>query len=290
MSGIPGSATGPHAEDTGEAVKGQSSHAFALIGPGEPAPFRVFNPKGRASALVVCDHASRRIPAALNNLGLDELALGRHIASDIGAAEVAERLAKRIDAPAVLAGYSRLVVDCNRQLQDPTSILAVSDGEFIPGNHGLSAEQKQERIRQFFDPYHDAIRRRIGSFERRGVTPALIAVHSFTPVFQETHRPWQVGILWDTDPRIPVPLMEGLAERGVVVGDNEPYSGKAPSDFTIDHHAEAAGLPHVSIEVRQDLVEQPEGARRWGQLLADVLQPILSNPELYSRLDEKGTT
>ncbi len=288
MSGIPGSAADPQGEGRGEAVTGQSSHAFALIGPGEPPPFRVFNPKGRASVLVVCDHASRRIPAALNNLGLDELALGRHIASDIGAAEVAEDLARRIDAPAVLAGYSRLVVDCNRQLEDPTSILAVSDGEFIPGNHGLTPDAKRERIRQFFDPYHDAIRRRIESFERRSVIPALIAVHSFTPVFQETHRPWQVGILWDTDPRIPVPLMEGLAERGVVVGDNEPYSGRAPSDYTIDHHAEATGLPHVSIEVRQDLVEHREGAARWAEVLADVLQPILANPGLYCRLEEMG--
>jgi len=245
----------------------------------------VFNPMGRSSVLVVCDHASRRIPATLDNLGLDELALGRHIASDIGAAEVAEHLARLLDAPAVLAGYSRLVVDCNRQLDDPTSILAVSDGEFIPGNHGLTDEQKDQRIRQFFDPYHDAIRRRIGSFERRGVVPAFIAVHSFTPIFQETRRPWQIGILWDTDPRIPVPLMRGLGERGVVVGDNEPYSGRAPSDYTIDHHAEITGLPHASIEVRQDLVETPDGALEWAETLAAVLGPILANPDLYSRLD-----
>jgi len=288
MTAISGSAPGPFREGAGEAVSGTSGHAPSLIGPSEPPPFRVFNPMGRSPVLVVCDHASRRIPAVLDSLGLDELALGRHIASDIGAAEVAEHLARRLDAPAVLAGYSRLVVDCNRRLDDPTSILAVSDGEFIPGNHGLTDEQKDARIRQFFEPYHDAIRRRVESFERRGIVPAFIAVHSFTPIFQQTRRPWQIGILWDTDPRIPVPLMKGLAERGVVVGDNEPYSGRAPSDYTIDHHAEATGLPHASIEVRQDLVEHAQGAVEWADTLADVLSPILANPDLYSRLDGAG--
>lgn len=288
MSVFPGSAPGPRREGNDEAASGVQGHPYTLIGPGEPPPFRVFNPMGRSPVLVVCDHASRRIPAALENLGLDELALGRHIASDIGAAEVAEGLATRLDAPAVLAGYSRLVVDCNRRLDDPTSILAVSDGEFIPGNQGLTGAQKRERVRQFFEPYHDAIQRRLGSFGRRGIVPALIAVHSFTPVFQETRRPWEIGILWDTDPRIPVPLIEGLARRGVVVGDNEPYSGRAPADYTIDHHGEATGLPHVSIEVRQDLVEHPQGAARWAAILAEVLAPILANPQLYSRLDGVG--
>jgi predicted N-formylglutamate amidohydrolase len=255
----------------------------SLIGPGEPGPFRVLNAHGRAPLLVVCDHASRRVPAALNNLGLDELALGRHIASDIGAGDVAARLAQLLHAAAVLANYSRLVIDCNRGLNDPTSILAISDGEFIPGNQGLSEEDKAERARQFFHPYHDAIRRRLESFERRAITPAFVAVHSFTPIFKDFQRPWQIGILWDKDPRIPVPLLEKLRARGVVVGDNEPYSGKAPADHTVDHHAEGGGLPHVSIEIRQDLIDHPEGVARWAGVLGDVLAEILRDDDLYRK-------
>lgn len=257
-----------------------------LIGPGEPGPFHVVNPQGRARLLLVCDHASKRIPAALDNLGLDELALGRHIACDIGAGEVTERLSQRLDAPAVLAGYSRLVVDCNRGLGDPTSILAVSDGEFIPGNQGLDEAQKAERARQFFHPYHDAIRRRLESFERRGIVPAFVAIHSFTPIFKNVRRPWQIGILWDTDPRIPVPLMQALRAQGINVGDNEPYSGKAPADHTVDHHAEGGGLPHVSIEIRQDLVDHPDGVARWARILGDALEAILADDTLYRRFGE----
>jgi predicted N-formylglutamate amidohydrolase len=278
-----GGTPGANREAAREAARGAGGRHRPLIGAGEPRPFRVLNPQGRARLLVVCDHASHRIPAALDNLGLDELALGRHIASDIGAGDVAERLSARLDAPAVLAGYSRLVVDCNRGLDDPTSILAVSDGEFIPGNQGLSKAQKAERARQFFHPYHEAIRRRIEGFERRGIVPAFVAVHSFTPIFREVRRPWQIGILWDKDPRIPVPLIKSLRAQGIAVGDNEPYSGKAPADHTVDHHAEVGGLPHVSIEIRQDLIDHPEGVTRWTGILGVVLEKILADESLYRK-------
>jgi predicted N-formylglutamate amidohydrolase len=257
-----------------------------LLGPADPPPFTVVNPLGRAPVLVVCDHASRRIPAALDGLGLDGRALERHIASDIGAGAVAERLAALLDAPAVLAGYSRLVVDCNRGLDDPTAFLAVSDGEFVPGNRGLTSEAKAARARQFFHPYHEAIERRLQGFYRRGIVPAFVAVHSFTPVFREFRRPWQIGILWDKDPRIPVPLLAALRARGVVTGDNEPYSGRAPADYTVDTHAEAAGLPCVSLEFRQDLVENDAGADHWAALMAGALADILSAPALYRRRAE----
>ncbi|HUG97938.1 MAG TPA: N-formylglutamate amidohydrolase [Gammaproteobacteria bacterium] len=286
MGRISGGLPGAEGEAAHEAARKAAGPHGQLIGAGEPAPFRVLNPQGRARVLVVCDHASPRIPAALENLGLDELALGRHIASDIGAGDVAERLAARLDAPAVLAGYSRLVVDCNRSLEDPTSILAVSDGEFIPGNQGLSDAEKHERARQFFHPYHDAIRSRLESFKRRGIVPAFVAVHSFTPVFKRVRRPWQIGILWDKDPRIPVPLIAALRTRGIAVGDNEPYSGKAPADHSVDHHAEGGGLPHVSIEIRQDLIDHAEGADHWAGLLGDVLEKILDDEGLYRKFEE----
>jgi predicted N-formylglutamate amidohydrolase len=257
-----------------------------LLAPDEPPPWQLINDEGAARALLVCDHASRRIPRRLRDLGLDRLALRRHIACDIGAGEVTRRLSRMLDAPAILANYSRLVVDCNRRLSDPTAYLAVSDGEFVPGNHDLTPAEKAQRADTIFHPYHGAIRDRLARFKGQGTTPALIAIHSFTPIFDGTSRPWQIGVLWDTDPRIPVPLMEKLSViPGLMVGDNEPYSGRAPADYTIDHHAEPTGLPHVSIEIRQDLINTPEGAERWSLILGRALDEILADDALYSVLD-----
>lgn len=257
-----------------------------LLRPDEPPPFDLINDDGAARVLLVCDHASRLIPADLDNLGLDELALRRHIACDIGAGDVTRRLSRMLDAPALLANYSRLVIDCNRQLHDPTAFLAVSDGEFVPGNQALGQAEKERRAQSIFHPYHAGIRRRLQRFRDDGVVPALIAIHSFTPIYNRTSRPWQIGVLWDVDPRIPVPLMEKLGRiPGLVVGDNEPYSGRAPADYTIDHHAEPGGLPHVSIEIRQDLINTAEGADRWSRILGQPLAEILADDGLYSVLD-----
>ncbi len=261
----------------------------ALLSPSEPPPYEVINTSGKARLLLVCDHASRRIPAQLRDLGLDELALGRHIACDIGAGDVTRRLSSMLDAPAVLAGYSRLVVDCNRKLHDPTAFLAISDGEFVPGNHGIDEAEKQRRANACYHPYHAAITDQLAAFDGRGIVPAFVAIHSFTRIFNRQRRPWEIGVLWDSDPRIPVPLMEQLADRGIVVGDNEPYSGRAPADFTIDHHAEGGGLAHVSIEVRQDLIDHPEGVDRWSRILGEILGDILQNEDLYRRWDGEGS-
>ncbi|MGH8496940.1 MAG: N-formylglutamate amidohydrolase [Gammaproteobacteria bacterium] len=262
--------------------------AHSLIGPDDPPPFELLNPRGDAHALLVCDHASRAIPEGMNRLGLDELALGRHIACDIGAGDLARGLATRLDAPAVLAGYSRLVVDCNRDLGDPTAFPAVSDGEGIPGNSGLSAEDKALRAQNFYWPYHHAIAQALARFRARDKVPAFISIHSFTPFLQQRNRPWHVGILWDQDPRMPLALMERLRqEPGLCVGDNEPYSGKLPADYTIDHHAESARLPNVSIEVRQDLLETPMGVREWVDRLGSALAGILADESLY-RLNQRA--
>ena len=268
------------------AAVAKESNGGPLLAPDEPPPWQLINDEGAARALLVCDHASRRIPRVLRDLGLDRLALRRHIACDIGAGEVTRRLSRMLDAPAILANYSRLVVDCNRRLNDPTAFLAVSDGEFVPGNHDLTTAAKRLRADTIFHPYHAGINERLARFRAAGITPAFIAIHSFTPIFNGTSRPWQIGVLWDTDPRIPVPLMEKLGcIPGLVVGDNEPYSGRAPADYTVDHHAEPAGLPHVSIEIRQDLIATPEGAERWSLILGRALAEILADDELYTVMD-----
>ena len=254
-----------------------------LLDAGDPPPFDIVNPEGRASLLLVCDHASNRIPAALDNLGLEPWELQRHIAYDIGSRKLTCHLSEHLDAPAVLAGYSRLVVDLNRSLEDPSLMPEVSDGTPVPGNQGLTAAQRSERIHSLFTPYRKAIDGMLHGFRERGVVPAFVAIHSFTPEMAGFSRPWHAGILWDKDPRIPVPLMEKLRARpeGFNIGDNEPYSGKHPADYTIDHHAEAAGIPHVSIEIRQDLVDTEAGAERWASILHEALAEILADPELY---------
>jgi predicted N-formylglutamate amidohydrolase len=251
---------------------------YPLIGPGDPAPFSVINPQGRAPVLLVCDHASRAFPRAMNQLGLADWVLDRHVACDIGAARVTHHLSERLDAPAVLAGYSRLIVDLNRKLTSSTAFIEVSDGITVPGNIDLSEEERADRIASFFDPYHGAIAARLRQFQERGIQPAFVSVHTCTPVFNQVVRQMHVGVMWDKDPRIPVPFIRNLADtEGVCVGDNEPYSGDHPHDFTIDHHAEANELPHVGIEVRQDLVSDEAGARKWANILAEALEPVLTD-------------
>jgi predicted N-formylglutamate amidohydrolase len=259
---------------------------YPLIGPGDPPPFISYNDHGKSPVLLVADHASPYFPAALNQLGLADWVLDSHVAWDIGSDKLAQFLADQLDAQAVLAGFSRLIVDPNRKLEDPSAFVEISDGQAIPGNIDLDEEQKALRIQSFFKPYHDQITARLKRFSDSGIVPAMISVHTCTPVFDRVVRPWHIGIMWDKDPRIPLPLIQRLERMdGICIGDNEPYSGRHPHDFTIDYHAEPAGLPHVGIEVRQDLVKSKEGAREWAGILAEALGEILSDKGLYRTLE-----
>jgi predicted N-formylglutamate amidohydrolase len=237
----------------------------------------------RYPALIVCDHASNRIPERLHGLGLDAQWRDNHIAVDIGAKALATALASALGISCVLGGYSRLVVDCNRRLNDPSAFPEISDGIPIPGNCNLTTTERQRRVDEIYWPYHHAVRDVISGLEQRHEkAPAVIAIHSFTPVLEGITRTWHAGILWDADPRMPSALIRGLREEAQLeIGDNEPYSGRHPADFTIDHHAEAEGLAHVGIEVRQDLIGDPSGVAEWTERLRSSLQPILQNPELY---------
>lgn len=260
-----------------------------LLGSSDPAPVELV--AGAAPVLLTCDHASRAVPIALGSLGLDDTVLARHIGWDIGAAPVTRALASMLGAPALLAGYSRLVIDCNREPSNASSIPLVSDGVVIPGNHGLSAAEASARRRAIFAPYHAAIAQSIERFLDRGVVPALLAIHSFTPAMNGTARPWHVGILWHDDDRIPVPLIEALrAEPGLCVGDNQPYSAREPAGYTVEHHAERQGLPHVAIELRQDLIADPAGAAAWAGRLARLLAPILARREIYRQRAARGAS
>jgi predicted N-formylglutamate amidohydrolase len=254
-----------------------------LLEPDDPPPFEIVHREGSAPLLIICDHASRTVPRALGRLGLSDAELLRHIGWDIGAAEVSRRLAIALDAPLVLAAYSRLVIDCNRGLGDPSSIPEVSDGVVVPGNAGLTPAARVARVTACFQPYHDAIADQLNGFAARGFAPVVFSVHSFTPIMNGIERPWHVGVLWNNDPRVPVPLIAELAAADPrrVVGDNQPYSAREPAGYSIRTHAETAGLPHAAIEIRQDLIDTPSGAEYWANAVATALRPILAKPDLY---------
>ncbi len=261
-------------ERTGHADHVPARHS--LIGRDDPAPFVVLHEHGAAPALVVCDHASRAFPGAMQRLGLPPLQTWEHIAWDIGAGEIARGISNALDAPAVLAGYSRLVVDCNRPPYHEESIRGESDGWVIPGNQALDELERRARLACFFDPYHEAIAAMLGGYRARGVAPLMVSVHTFTPLMAGRLRPWHVGVLWDKDESSARYMIERLgAIDGVVVGDNEPYSGRHPADYTIDHHAEGGGLRHVCLEIRQDQIESPAGVERWVRIMARLLRGLL---------------
>jgi predicted N-formylglutamate amidohydrolase len=226
----------------------------------------------------------------MQRLGLPELPSWQHIAWDIGAGELARGLSHALDAPAVLAGYSRLIVDCNRRPEDPEAFRLESDGWAIPGNASLGELERRTRLACFFDPYHEAIAAMLAGFRQRGVVPVVVSVHTFTPELAGVARPWHIGVLWDKDEASARRLIAGLQQvEGLVVGDNQPYSGKHPSDYTIDHHAEQAGLPHVCIEVRQDTLESPAGVERWVRLLGRLLRDLISDPGLRRLRDTESS-
>ena len=267
-----------------DAVRRSRGDASSLLAAGDPPPFEIVNPGGAAPVVFLCDHASNRVPRALDNLGLPPEELARHIAWDIGAAAMARRLATHFDAPAVLAGYSRLVIDCNRGLDDEQSILTVSDGTVVPGNRNLTPRDAAARADACFRPYHRACDAVINGVEARGEVPPVIIVHSFTPAMDGTHRPWHVGILWYEDGRIARPLLRALRRQSdLCIGDNEPYTGASPHGYSMPAHAARHGRANVQIEVRQDLIGDEPGIERWSAILIETLAEVFTEPSLYRR-------
>ncbi len=257
----------------------QETHLLALD---EPSPIEIFNPSGHNPVVITCDHASYHVPRALEDLKLADTELQRHIGWDCGAAELTRSLAKRLDAFAVLSRYSRLVIDCNRNPGSKSSIPEVSDGTIVPGNIGLTAQQRQQRIDTLFQPYHGAIRKQLETIQSGGKNPVYISMHTFTQCMAGVERPWHISILWDCDPRIAQPLLQALrSQKDLVVGENEPYSARTHFDYSNYHHAESAGLANALIEIREDQLRDHSGVSKWGEILGEALEAILENPELY---------
>jgi len=253
----------------------------ALLAPDEPAPVAVHNPDGRAPVLLLCDHASNFVPRALDGLGLPARELSRHIGYDIGILPVSRQLSEALDAPLVYSRFSRLIVDPNRQLDDPTLIPEVADGTVVPGNRHLDDAAIRARLESFFWPYHHAVSQWVGQLQARGRPPAVLCLHSFTPELHGRVRPWEAAVLWDSDPRLPVPALDWLSARGYCVGDNEPYSGRGQHGYTQHVHAERLGLANILIELRQDLIDTEAGQRRWADELVAMFRDVLADPGLY---------
>lgn len=231
--------------------------------------------------LILVDHASNLIPPEYAGLGLPEAELERHIAYDIGAGPVGRELATRFRAPAVLSCFSRLLIDPNRGEDDPTLIMSLSDGAIVPGNRRLDAAERELRLERFYRPYHAAIVRRLAAMLASGTPPAILSVHSFTPVWKGAPRPWHAGILWDRDPRFALPLIEGLsAEQALHIGDNEPYLGMLKND-TMYRHGTGRGLAHALLEIRNDLIATPAGVLEWADRLQPILAAVLAAPNLH---------
>ena len=243
-----------------------------LLAADEPPPFEVVPASPASRFVVVCDHAGRRVPRALDSLGLPDSEFERHIAWDIGVAGLGQKLARALDATLILQPYSRLVIDCNRRPSRPDSIAKSSEDTLVPGNQDVSPAAALERTGEIFVPYHARIREELDARAAQGRATTLILLHSFTPVYRGVARPWHAGVLYLRDARLAGAVLAELrAEPGLVVGENEPYAASELTDYGIVEHGEGRGLLHVELEVRQDLVSDAAGQSAWSDRLARAL-------------------
>lgn len=247
-----------------------------MIAAEDAEAFKVLPGRADLGLVILCDHAENTIAPEYGTLGLPEAQLQRHIAYDIGAAAITEMLAASLGVPAVLSRFSRLLIDPNRGDDDPTLIMRLSDGAVIPSNRDLDETERNNRIRRFYRPYHGAIARTIEACLATGVPPALLSLHSFTESWKDVPRPWHVGILWDKDPRLAKPLLDGFfAEGALIVGDNQPYKGSLRGDC-LWQHGTARGFANAIIEYRQDLVRDRTGQRLWAERTDKIMRALLA--------------
>ena len=238
----------------------------------------LFHPQGAGPFVLVCEHASHLIPTEFDNLGLSGEVLRSHIAWDAGALEVARRLSERLDAPLVAPRVSRLVCDCNRPLEAKSSIVEESEIYTIPGNLGLMESERQERIERFYLPFHEALANSIERQTKAGRVPAVVTIHSFTPVYHGVPRALDMGIIHDEDDRLANALLAQINDRDdLTVRRNEPYGPEDGVTFTLVKHAVARGLPNVMVEIRNDLIASEPEQRQMAETLSDLMANALAS-------------
>jgi predicted N-formylglutamate amidohydrolase len=246
---------------------------YRLLAADEPLAFIAANRGGQSQFVVVVDHASWRIPRRLGDLGLPASELQRHVAWDIGSLAVARQVAAELDAPLVAQSYSRLVIDCNRDPKVATSIPTLAESIEIPGNIGLSEHEIAARRGEIFDPYHDHIRALLDERLAGGRPTILVSQHSMTNIFRGVRREMHAAILYNRDRRFAGLVLEVLRrETALHIADNQPYFVSDETDYTIPRHGEGRGLPHVEIEIRQDLLQDEAGQADWARRIAGALR------------------
>lgn len=252
------------------------NQSFSLLGDGDLSAYRCINEHSTCPLLIVVDHGGRAIPKRLHNLGLDREALTSHIAWDIGAARAAEFIADYFNACAIQANYSRLVIDCNRYITDPASIVESSDGVLIPANCDLNNFDVERRVKEIYRPYHLAIEHRINRFLANGQVPLILSVHSMTPVLGDRCRDESIAICWGGDDRAAKQTLSHLNNwEDIVVGDNTPYAEVFGEDYTIPEHAISRGLPSLMVEFRQDLLSEEHSIQHWAIRFSEIVEDLL---------------
>jgi len=241
------------------------------------SPLALHGERGTGSVLLVCEHASNHVPAHYGSLGLSSADLERHIAWDLGALDLAFECARTLDAPLAYATVSRLVLDLNRAVDAPDSIVELSEDTPIPGNHALGEAQRRARQREVYAPFHDGLAALLDARLAQGRVEAVVSIHSFTPSYLGVARPWPVGVLSHRDRRLADALLAELRRDALdPVGDNEPYSPRDGVYHTLDRHAESRGIPCAMIEVRNDGLADADGRRAWARRLCDALQAAIA--------------
>lgn len=263
--------SGPH---TTEDISGFESH---YVLPGDRS----------RGIVLVCDHARSALPAVYGSLGLPASEYERHIAYDIGVEAVVNGLSARLGIPAVLSCFSRLLIDPNRDMNDPTLIMQLSDGAVVPGNRDIDDAERNFRLTHFYRPYHRAIEAEIDAAIAAGFPPVLISVHSFTPAWKGVARPWHAGLLWEDDRRCSDLFIQALsADPNLVVGDNEPYAGGLAGD-TMNTHSVKRDLPHTLLEIRQDLISDDKGVSQWIERLASAIDRMIADDQIKNLVHNK---
>ena len=252
---------------------------------GEPKPpFELIPGSLKKGLVLICDHASNRLPYQYGSLGLAKAEFERHIAWDIGVAQVTRLMSGLLGVPAILSNYSRLLIDLNRGRDDPTLIMQLSDGALIPGNARISPKERERRISDYYEPYHQALENLLDQCVKADHPPAIVSLHSFTQEWHGTLRPWEAALLWDRDDRLVKPLLDCLRkETDFSIGDNEPYTGNLQGD-SMYRHGTCRGLAHALVEIRQDQIRDGEGQREWAGRLADILTRIMADADLAAEL------
>lgn len=237
-----------------------------------PDPVEILNPAGSSPVLLLCEHASRHIPAEYDGLGLGAADLDRHIAWDIGAGALTRRLSERLDAAAFLGTYSRLLIDLNRPLDVASSIPVRSEAFDVPGNAAIPPSERQRRADRIFTPFHDSVTAAIDARRARRRPTIIVAVHSFTPVFLGKERPWHAGILFGEAAALGEALVRRLRTAGTLqIGTNEPYKVSREDDYAIPLHGDRLAIPAVLVEVRNDGLATADGVEAWSERLAAAL-------------------